>query len=121
MINSKLWLVVQPTVGLPLFLGAVAVGSFAVHVSVLTNTTWVADFLAGRPLGSPIAAAPAPAPSTAETTDSGARVYFQEGENASKHALIVLPDGRHATVVFEDPTTTAAAAPTLLEPRPAPE
>ena len=28
--NSKMWLVVKPTVGIPMFLGAVAVGSFAV-------------------------------------------------------------------------------------------
>jgi light-harvesting protein B-800-850 alpha chain len=30
--NAKMWLVVKPTVGIPLFLGAVAVGSLAVHV-----------------------------------------------------------------------------------------
>ena len=39
--NSKIWLVVKPTVGVPLFLSAVAVGSFAVHVAVLSNTSWV--------------------------------------------------------------------------------
>jgi len=32
--NAKMWLVVKPTVGIPLFLSAVAVGSFAVHVAV---------------------------------------------------------------------------------------
>ncbi len=47
MIYGKLWLVVRPTVGIPLFLGAVAVGSFAVHVALLTNTTWVKKFLNG--------------------------------------------------------------------------
>ena len=31
--NAKLWLVVKPTVGVPLFLTGVAVGSFAVHVA----------------------------------------------------------------------------------------
>jgi len=46
--NAKMWLVVKPTVGVPLFLGAVAVGSFAVHVAVLSNTTWVSDFLSGN-------------------------------------------------------------------------
>jgi hypothetical protein len=50
--NAKMWLVVKPTVGIPLFLGAVAVGSFAVHVAVLSNTSWVSDFLQGQPLGS---------------------------------------------------------------------
>lgn len=47
MIYGKLWLVVRPTVGIPVFLGAVAVGSFAVHVALLTNTTWVKKFLNG--------------------------------------------------------------------------
>ena len=31
MIYGKIWCVVKPTVGIPLFLGAVAVSSFAVH------------------------------------------------------------------------------------------
>ena len=55
--NAKMWLVVKPTVGVPLFLSAVAVGSFAVHVAVLSNTTWVADFLSGKPLGTGAATA----------------------------------------------------------------
>ena len=38
---AKLWL------GVPVFLGAVAVGSFAVHVAVLGSTSWVSDFLSG--------------------------------------------------------------------------
>ena len=50
--NAKMWLVVSPSVGVPLFLGAVAVGSFAVHVAVLSNTSLVSDFLSGQPLGS---------------------------------------------------------------------
>ena len=49
--NAKMWLVVKPTVGVPLFLSAVALGSFAVHVAVLSNTTWVADFLVTLPDG----------------------------------------------------------------------
>lgn len=59
--NAKMWLVVKPTVGVPLFLTAVAVGSFAVHVAVLTNTGWVGDFLKGQPLGSSQAALHVPA------------------------------------------------------------
>ncbi len=48
MIYGKIWLVVKPTVGVPLFLSAVAVGSFAVHYALLTNTTWVKQFLNGN-------------------------------------------------------------------------
>ena len=47
MIYGKMWTVVRPTVGIPLFLGAVAVGSFSVHLALLTNTTWVKGFLEG--------------------------------------------------------------------------
>ncbi|AHM02789.1 Light-harvesting LHII, alpha subunit A [Roseibacterium elongatum DSM 19469] len=50
--NAKLWLVVKPTVGIPVFLGAVAVGSFAVHVAVVSQTSWYNDYLTGQPLGS---------------------------------------------------------------------
>ncbi len=47
MIYGKLWLVVKPTVGVPLFLGAVAVSSFAVHYMVLTHTTWLPKYFNG--------------------------------------------------------------------------
>ncbi len=47
MIYGRIWLVVKPTVGVPLLLGAVAVGSFAVHTALLTNTSWVKKFLNG--------------------------------------------------------------------------
>ena len=60
MIYGKTWLVVKPTVGVPLFLGAVAVGSFCVHLAVMSNTTWVKKFLNGA---APAAAATAEAPS----------------------------------------------------------
>jgi light-harvesting protein B-800-850 alpha chain len=48
MIYGKLWLVVKPSVGIPVFLGAVAVSSFAVHYMLVTNTTWVKQFLNGK-------------------------------------------------------------------------
>jgi light-harvesting protein B-800-850 alpha chain len=47
MIYGKMWLVVKPTVGIPIFLGAVAVGSFSVHLALTMNTTWVRGFLNG--------------------------------------------------------------------------
>jgi light-harvesting protein B-800-850 alpha chain len=48
MIYGKIWLVVKPSVGVPLIIGAVAVASFAVHVALVTNTTWVKAFLNGN-------------------------------------------------------------------------
>jgi len=47
MIYGKIWLVVKPSFGIPLMLGAVAVSSFAVHYAILTHTTWLPKFLEG--------------------------------------------------------------------------
>jgi light-harvesting protein B-800-850 alpha chain len=47
MIYGKIWCVVKPSVGIPLFLSAVAVASFSVHVALTVNTTWVKKFLGG--------------------------------------------------------------------------
>ena len=58
MIYGKMWLVVKPTVGVPLFLGAVAVGSFSVHLAIMSNTTWVKKFLNGAPAATATAEAP---------------------------------------------------------------
>ena len=49
MIYGKMWTVVKPTVGVPILIGAVAVGSFAVHLAITTHTTWVSKFLNGEP------------------------------------------------------------------------
>ncbi len=115
MYNAGMWLVVKPTVGIPLFLGAVAVGSFAVHVAVLTNTTWLPQFLNGETMTSG-AAAEASAP----VEGSSAVVLFEEGERgaavAGKSAVVVLPDGRTATVTFEAPPVAAPPAAVAAEP-----
>lgn len=45
--NGRIWCVVNPTVGLPAFLGSVALMAFTVHFAVLNNTTWFADYWKG--------------------------------------------------------------------------
>lgn len=45
--NGRIWCVVNPTVGLPLFLGSVAVMAFTVHYAVLSHTTWFSDYWQG--------------------------------------------------------------------------
>lgn len=99
--NAKMWLVVKPTVGLPLFLGAVAVGSFAVHLSILRNTTWLPAYLSGKPVMTSAV--------TPDTLNSStAAVIFEQG---SKDATVVLPDGRVAKVTFEAPRAQTASLP----------
>ena len=96
--NAKMWLVVKPTVGVPLFLGAVAVGSFAVHVAVLSSTSWVDDFLQGKELGSGDMAA-------ATMLDADPNVakasYVMPGADGAKEVMIVLPDGTTARAILQ--------------------
>lgn len=47
MINGRMWLVVKPTVGVPLIIGGVALASLAIHTAVLLNTTWYPAFYQG--------------------------------------------------------------------------
>jgi light-harvesting protein B-800-850 alpha chain len=57
MIYAKMWCVVKPSVGIPVFIAAVAISSFSVHLALTTNTTWVKSFLNGG--AKVVAAAPA--------------------------------------------------------------
>lgn len=70
--QKEIWLVVKPTVGLPLFLGAVAITSLLVHYSVLTHTTWFPAFLEGGAKAKAEASAPAPAPAAAPVAAAAA-------------------------------------------------
>ncbi len=45
--QGRIWCVVNPTVGLPLFLGGVLVIALLVHASVLANTDWFAAYWQG--------------------------------------------------------------------------
>lgn len=96
--NAKMWLVVKPTVGVPLFLSAVAVGSFAVHVAVLSNTTWVADFLSGKPIGTGMASLALPEQDVAKVSYAPL---------SSQEVLIMMPDGTTAHAVLQLPETLA--------------
>jgi light-harvesting protein B-800-850 alpha chain len=57
MIYGKLWCVVKPSVGLPMFFAGVAIASLAVHLAVLTQTDWYPRFLNGKAVAAPVAAA----------------------------------------------------------------
>ncbi len=100
--NAKMWLVVKPTVGIPLFLSAVAVGSFAVHVAVLSNTSWVADFLSGKKLGSGTASA-----EMILDRDGAAHAAYAM-PSGSQEVLIRMPDGTTARAILQMPQTVAA-------------
>ena len=45
--QARIWLVVKPTVGLPLFLGTVLIIALLVHFAVLSSTTWFSAYWQG--------------------------------------------------------------------------
>ena len=57
--QGKIWLVVKPTVGLPLFLGGVTVIALSVHAAILTNTDWYPGYFSGKGKAKPVATSPA--------------------------------------------------------------
>lgn len=65
MIYGKIWCVVKPTVGIPLFLGSVALTSLFVHYHLLQSTGWLKTYYMGKTKtamiesSTPTAAAPA--------------------------------------------------------------
>jgi light-harvesting protein B-800-850 alpha chain len=60
--NGKMWLVLKPTVGIPVFFAGMVVASLSIHTSILLNSDWFPAFLKG---GQKAAAAPAAAPAAA--------------------------------------------------------
>jgi len=46
--QGRIWCVVNPTVGLPLFLGSVALTSVVVHFAILSHTNWMSNYWAGN-------------------------------------------------------------------------
>jgi len=110
--NAKMWLVVPPAVGVPVFLGAVALGSFSVHVAVVSNTSWVADFLSGQPLGTGDAMAAAAA--LEPDMDTAKAAYVVDGDLHGKELTDVLPDGEVARSILQTDEVLASASPPLV-------
>ena len=85
--QGKIWLVVKPTVGLPLFLGGVTVIALAVHAAVLTNTKWYPAYYSGKTAVAAVMpktaqATPAAATTTAATDATGATTLVAKADNA---------------------------------------
>lgn len=113
--NAKMWLVVSPAVGVPVFLGAVAVGSFAVHVAVVSNTSWVSDFLSGQELGTGDAEEAA-AKMLPNGMDTAKAAYVTEMPGQGKEITVILPDGTSAKAVLKTDETLASADLTQVMP-----
>jgi light-harvesting protein B-800-850 alpha chain len=124
--QARIWLVVNPTVGLPLFLGSVAGIALLVHYSVLSHTTWFSGYWQG---GKTVKAAAetAPLPQVGEIVlPNGAKVKFtfenvapqQLGSSATPEVLAanVVNDSAQSLVTkpssLEAPDSAATASPT---------
>lgn len=97
--NSKIWLVVNPTVGIPLFLTGVAVSSFAVHLALINNTDWIEQYHQGS------SSAMAAADTDADVQQAGATTQLRDGDRLQ----VVLPDGTTAWAVIESPDAKLAS------------
>ncbi|MBK1615851.1 light-harvesting protein [Rubrivivax gelatinosus] len=60
--QGKVWRVVKPTVGVPVYLGAVAVTALILHGGLLAKTDWFGAYWNGGKKAAAAAAAVAPAP-----------------------------------------------------------
>lgn len=111
--NAKMWLVVPPAVGVPVFLGAVAVGSFAVHLAVLSKTNWYSDYLVGQELsgGEDVTASLLAQPEG----DVAKASYAIQGTEPGQEVLIVLPDGTTAKAILQAPSLITASAPKVID------
>ena len=94
--NGRIWCVVNPTVGLPAFLGSVALISFTVHFAVLNNTTWIGDYWKGS--SKRTAKAESPTSPVAMKLDGGSQLTIQiapgtNGDVAKQLVITVTPQG----------------------------
>ena len=113
--QGRIWCVVKPTVGLPLFLGAVAVTSLLVHGAVLTHTTWYGALYQGGKAKTALG-------------DSSSSVASLPAKSDSAFVIAVTPvastsvKGETSFVVTVTPNTAAASttvgdASPAVEPR----
>lgn len=96
--QGRIWCVVNPTVGLPLFIGGVAVTSLVVHASVMTHSTWVSKFFEGS------AAAQA---ASAETTVSPLASNVTKTDQGYVITVTVAPDAAAKLASLEDDAAIA--------------
>jgi light-harvesting protein B-800-850 alpha chain len=120
--QGRIWCVVNPTVGLPLFLGSVAVTSLIVHYSVLSNTTWFSSYWNGhaKPKAAAIEGTGQAVSLNSPTGNVGVtiRVVPAAGHSANAETSYVITLAPTAaapvdTVAATEPPSSALAAPSL--------
>jgi light-harvesting protein B-800-850 alpha chain len=114
--NGRLWCVVNPTVGIPLFLGAVALTSLTVHNAVLTHSGWYGNFYKGS--AKTTASIDGIAPSAAAVASSGEVPFVVNvtpaaggtGTNGTSFVITVTPKPVTAAALPASPVDLASSA-----------
>ena len=109
--QGRIWCVVNPTVGLPLFLGSVAVTSLIVHAAVLTHTPWMSAYWTGGQKAK-VAMESTSSPVAAVTQQSGAAPFVVTVAPVAGTAG--KPESSFVVTVAPNPDTTAARPPAKL-------
>jgi light-harvesting protein B-800-850 alpha chain len=107
--NAKMWLVVKPTVGIPLFLGGVAIASLAVHVAVINAGvgSWYGPYVTGGGAEGSAALQTDDTVLPASADATGLSTYVEVDAHGKENLRVILPDGRTATLVVDDLTSAA--------------
>jgi len=108
--QGRIWCVVNPSVGLPLFLGSVALISFTVHFAVLNNTSWIKNYWSGVPMKQHASLEIKAAPVAELKTTPTAPVMVQVAE-----ATVMTPAG---VTLSADPVIVKLGKPPSLAPVP---
>ena len=111
--QGRIWCVVNPTVGLPLFLGSVAVTSLIVHYSVLSNTTWFGSYWNGHAKPKAASVEPTTAPVALNAPGNANGLVISVAPVADKSA-----NGETSFVITVGPklVATAQADPSARQP-----
>ena len=100
--QGRIWCVVNPSVGLPLLIGSVAVTSLVVHAAVLTHTPWMSAYWTGASKAKvSMNETASPAALAAATTDPSFSITVTPTKTAD--------NGQNAFVVTVTPKASAAA------------
>ena len=110
--QGRIWCVVNPTVGLPLLLGSVAITSLIVHASVMTNVPWMAAYWSGSWRNRAVTGAPLASNEGAAAVVADAAVRGAPGLSVTVTPVPAVP-GRSGTSfvvsVSAEPGAVAAA------------
>lgn len=87
--QGRIWCVVNPTIGLPLLLGGVAVTSLIVHASIMEHTTWMSSYWMGSKARTAENVAPQPALASTATPGFTMTVAPVAAGNASPASYVI--------------------------------